>query len=148
MSQRVKDHERSRCRQRTLFAQGLACPPLEKVGDLLANRLSSAEAAVLRQHLRECPACRQRFSAETVSDLRYPFLSPAREDGELGWLAHFRILGVLGEGGMAVVFDAEDTVLHRRVALKVLRPDLTDPTLRSASCTRPTCWAACRTRTS
>lgn len=52
------------------------------------------------------------------------YLQPARADAELGWLGTYRVLKLLGSGGMGGVFLAEDTQLHRRVALKVMRPDV------------------------
>jgi predicted hydrocarbon binding protein len=70
---------------------------------------------------RLLPETRWLFSHGSQS---YDWLPPAKEPGDLGTLAQFRILKLLGEGGMGVVFLAEDTQLLRRVAIKVLKPSM------------------------
>ena len=51
-------------------------------------------------------------------------LAPADRPGALGRLGRFRVLRVLGRGGVGVVFEAEDDALKRHVALKAMRPEV------------------------
>jgi len=39
-------------------------------------------------------------------------------------IGNFQLLRTLGEGGMGVVFEAQHVTMHRRAAIKVLRPEL------------------------
>jgi serine/threonine protein kinase len=52
------------------------------------------------------------------------FLAAAQGAGELGRLGAYRVLKVLGQGGMGMVLLAEDVQLKRPVALKVMKPEL------------------------
>src|ERR1019366_1522024 len=52
------------------------------------------------------------------------FLAPPQQPDEIGRLGPYRVLGVLGRGGMGVVFRAEDPALQRLIALKAMLPGL------------------------
>src|SRR5205807_4757150 len=49
---------------------------------------------------------------------------PPEGPDELGRLAHYRVVNLLGQGGMGLVFEAEDMHLRRPTALKVMLPDM------------------------
>jgi len=54
----------------------------------------------------------------------YSFLSPADRPGDLGRLGPYRVVKLLGQGGMGFVFRGEDDALRRPVALKVMLPEV------------------------
>jgi len=60
---------------------------------------------------------------------QWTFLAPAQLSDEIGRLGNFRILEPLGEGGMGIVFVAEDLHLQRRIAVKVMKPHIAEVAL-------------------
>src|SRR5262249_14597798 len=61
---------------------------------------------------------------KTAASELYDFLAPPQNPDELGRLGTYRVVNVLGAGGMGVVFEAQDAAIERRVAFKPMRPTL------------------------
>jgi len=110
---------------------------LQAVGNTTEPHLPASVTELIARLERICPAT---AAAETVAPLAtlapgapatvtsppssYPFLDPPDQPSYLGRLGGCRVVKELGKGGMGIVFLAEDPALNRRVAIKVMRPDI------------------------
>jgi serine/threonine protein kinase len=125
-----------------------ACPSVEDLRAFLLGQFKGPTFASLEHHISECRRCSETLHAlesdDTVvarlkkvqeSSQTLPqslpsvaesisFLTPAQGPDEIGRLGAYRVLRVLGTGGMGIVFEAEDPHLKRTIALKTLKPSL------------------------
>ncbi|MBK6689264.1 MAG: protein kinase [Deltaproteobacteria bacterium] len=111
----------------------MECLDEDEVLSFLDGALAPDEVARLEGHLADCADCRQllAFMAKEESSTGRRVVSAAEppSSDELGVghpIDHFEIERLLGRGGMGEIYLAEDTQLHRKVALKVIAPGLLD----------------------
>jgi hypothetical protein len=135
-----------------------ACPAVDVLEQFALGGLAGVEREAVERHVPDCSRCGVLLGAlrPTSAGAATPpgaatwpagrpgrvatpspaaeavrVLAPPEGPDELGRLGGYRVLSVIGSGGMGVVFLAEDPLLQRPVALKVMAPaTAADPVCR------------------
>ena len=119
----------------------IRCATREELQTLLQDHCNHIEGQHWTEHIAHCSHCntvlaemaapddlwnesRQHFSSVDFSVDETEDESVADEPFSSFQLAHYRVEGIVGYGGMATVYRGFDPQLHRAVAIKVLHPHL------------------------
>jgi serine/threonine protein kinase len=117
-------------------------PPVEQLSAFGLGQLDAATAAAVERHVADCTVCgrtlcelpddqlvhllRQAFHDPTAAEAT-TLLPSAAPLGPAEFIEHprYRIVEILGQGGMGTVYKAEHRLMERHVALKVIDRGLT-----------------------
>ena len=127
------------------------CPGLQQLKQLVEGTLNEKTETAVEEHLSACESCRSKVEQniqsadwwqQARSSLRsssrdadaddsshapvdlLSLLGPTDDPEKIGRIAEYEVIGIIGRGGMGVVFKAFDPRLNRFVAIKMLLPHL------------------------
>lgn len=109
------------------------CPDDNQLVSLIEGQLSEEAVAQLEAHLDRCRAC--QAMVDELAHVLHPATDSERAPAAHATIGRYEVRDELGTGATGVVYRAYDPELRRQVAIKLLRPDLTDddqlPTARA-----------------
>ncbi|MCR9202305.1 MAG: protein kinase, partial [Planctomycetaceae bacterium] len=123
-------------------------PEAAALSDYASGRLDDARCTDIDRHLAECDACcdlLDRLGSGHVEELlqslqgeaelpSFDAATPPPPQQDLTEIpvgeSRYELTAEIGAGGMGVVFEAFDRQLHRRVAIKTLKPGNNDASMR------------------
>ena len=106
----------------------MGCPDPETLARFADGQLSEAVAGEVRAHVDGCDNCREVLVTLAQGDKK-----PAQLPIGAVLVDRYEVQERLGSGGMGQVVAAWDKQLGRKVALKLVRPDLDDAAQREQS---------------